>query len=281
MSPRKEPRFFSFEGAPPDYSGPGDHRENSSTITSFEEYKRLFESATSETAIGEASPPYMYIPGTAKRIAARIPDAKIVAILRNPAERAFSNFLDKRLSGDEPCHEFSRALHQEPKRIANNWSYSWHYSARGYYYRQLLPFFAAFPRENIRVWLYDDLNSDAAAMVKEVYEFLEVDPAFEPNVDVKYRVSGTPRSEHLMRAMRGTGRLKRVLKKALPARMRMVAKARIQAGNLIPLRILPEDRALLMNAYQEDINMLGELLDRDLSHWSTQAAAGAERDDEI
>lgn len=267
MSPVKEPRFFAFEGTIPDFSGPGDHRENATTITSIEQYQALFQGVTDEKAVGEASPPYLYIPGTAERIASHIPDAKLIAILRHPAERAFSNYFDKRLSGDEPHDQFSRALDEEPKRIAENWSFSWHYAARGYYYRQLKPYFDAFPRSQIRVFLYDELEADAAALVTEAFRFLEVDPSFSPNVEVRYRVSGKPKSEQIQKALRGSSRLKSIAKRVLPDSMRVAAKARLQAKNVVRQSISVEDRARLTEEYRSDIERLADLLDRDLSNW--------------
>ena len=267
MSPVKEPRFFAFEGAAPDFAGPGDDRENRTTITTLEEYQKLFEGVTAERAIGEASPPYLYIPQTPQRIARHIPAAKLVAILRQPADRAFSNYLDKRSSGDEPHDEFSRALDDEPQRIAENWSFSWHYAARGYYHRQLRPYFETFPREQIRVFLYEELETDAAAVVKEIFRFLEVDDTFVPNVDVRYRVSGKPKSAQVHRALRSSSTIKSVVKKALPKSIRAATKARLQASNTVRQRITPEDRERLNSVFREDIEQLQALLDRDLSHW--------------
>lgn len=274
MSPVKEPRFFSFESATLDFSGPGDEREIHSTITSLEEYRRLFDGVTTEEAVGEASPPYLYVPNTPEKIADYVPEAKIIAILRQPADRAFSNYMDKRSSGDEPYAEFSRALDDESRRIAENWSFSWHYAARGYYHRQLKPFFETFPERQIRVFLFDDLESDAASVVREIFRFLEVDDSFSPNVEVRYRVSGAPKSEQVHRALRSSSLIKSVAKRVLPNSMRASAKARLQARNTVRQSISAEDRGRLNDLYREDIEQLQDLLDRDLARWLVTSTSG-------
>ncbi len=267
MSPVKEPRFFSFENETLDFAGPGDEREIRSTITSLDRYRQLFAAVTTETAIGEASPPYLYIPGTPARIARHLPEAKIVAILRQPADRAYSNFMDKRWTGDEPHDDFSRAIDDEPRRIAENWSFSWHYVQRGYYYRQLRPFFDTFPRRQIRVFLFDELESDAASVLREILRFLEVDETFVPDVGVQYRISGEPKSQHVHDALRGENLIKSTVRSLLPESTRAALKARLFARNTTPQRISPEDHHRLTEGYRHDIEQLQDLLDRDLSAW--------------
>ena len=88
VSPVKEPRFFAFEGRTLDFRGPGDEELNASAVTSIEDYEALFEGRSTEKAIGEMSHLYLYCEGTASRIRRRIPDLKLVAVLRHTAREA-------------------------------------------------------------------------------------------------------------------------------------------------------------------------------------------------
>ncbi len=124
MSPVKEPEFFSFTGQKIDRKdmrlAPGIF-----AITERNDYEALFKDVKDEVAIGEASPSYIYVPEVPARIKAMIPDPKFIAILRHPAERAFSHFnmrLNKSSANAiEPITDFAEALRAEEGRIQNGW----------------------------------------------------------------------------------------------------------------------------------------------------------------
>ena len=123
MSSVKEPNFFAFEGQQVDYRGPAGQPAsiNLYSVTDWDDYQRLFADAGAAVALGEASTLYMAVPGTAERIRQRIPDVRIIAILRDPVDRAFSSYLHCRRTGREPYAEFETALQHERERIADNW----------------------------------------------------------------------------------------------------------------------------------------------------------------
>src|SRR5580765_3646808 len=91
MSPVKEPRFFAFEGESVNFGGPWGERLNPEVMAfnSIASYSALFEDVEDETAIGEASPIYLWAAKAAARIHRRVPDARLIAILRDPVERAY------------------------------------------------------------------------------------------------------------------------------------------------------------------------------------------------
>jgi hypothetical protein len=74
--------------------------------------------------MGEASPSYIYSPRAPERIQHYIPEAKLIAILRHPAERAYSNFIFNIQHGNEPLNDFAQALQEEETRISNNWGFA-------------------------------------------------------------------------------------------------------------------------------------------------------------
>ena len=102
MSPVKEPRFFAFEGETPRFCGPGDDRFVRKFVTNFEDYLRLFEAVTDQIAIGEASTVYLTMSETSsRRIRHHLPHAKLIAVLRHPADRAYSQYQVRFSSGLE------------------------------------------------------------------------------------------------------------------------------------------------------------------------------------
>ena len=111
MSPVKEPHFFAFEGERPVYCGPGDRELfNPRVVFRLEDYVRLFDGLRAQTAVGEASVQYlMRSDAAAARIRQHIPRAKLIAILRQPADRAYSHYIMLRSQGLERL-SFTQAL---------------------------------------------------------------------------------------------------------------------------------------------------------------------------
>lgn len=93
MSPVKETSFFAFGGENPTRYEPNDQKWISNSITEWDQYYPQFEGVQSETAIGEASPMYLYHPRASERIYENVPEAKLIVILRNPIPGAYSDYL--------------------------------------------------------------------------------------------------------------------------------------------------------------------------------------------
>ena len=263
MSPIKEPHFFDGEGAGQDAGRPV--RGLRPEITTIEEYRTLFQGATKETAIGEASPSYLYIPEAPERIRYHVPEVNLIAVLRNPVERAYSAFLHTVRSGREPLTDFSEALREEEGRIRGNWHAIYHYKNRGFYYGQLKRYQETFGRERIGVYLYEELNRNPAGMAQDIFRFLGVDEGFVPNVSVRYNASGVPRNKVVSILLERSRKATPVLKRFLPFGIRQNLKGMIYAKPPPPLSA--EVRRGLIEVYREDILRLQELIGRDLSKW--------------
>ncbi len=275
MSPIKEPFFFDHEM---DSKGEvvrrefGGHRQPP-RFTNIEEYSALFEGVRGEKAIGEATPLYIYAPGTAERIERYVPGAKSIALLRNPADRAYSAFLYAVRIGVEPLTDFAQALREEPLRMRIGWHYVFHYRSRGLYYQQLKRFYEVFGRERLGVWLYEDIREDPASVAQSVFRFLEVDDTFASDTSSRHNPAGVPASVSARAAIRATDKAVGVLRKVLAPtsgilplafKMRRVVQSRVLTE---PPPIDPELREGLLEGYKEDILRLQELIGRDLSTW--------------
>jgi hypothetical protein len=269
MSPVKEPYYFAFMGNQPDTRGPGDVVNDS--IIHYDDYVALFDGVTTEAAIGEASPSYMYIPETAERIRDQLPDAKLIAILRQPADRAFSAFMHVVRDERETIIDFRKALAAEPQRIADNWGPIWHYKRAGYYYGQLARYFDLFPREQIGVFLYDDFNRDAVGTVQAVFRFLGVDAEFVPDVSVKPNVSGLPKNK-TMKQVQTTlfnrpNPVRWLSRRVFNEELRWKVTDTLRNQNLTRPKLDPDLRRELTLQFRDDILQTQTLIDRDLSHW--------------
>jgi hypothetical protein len=266
MSPLKEPDFFSFMGERPSFGGPRDAQLAARIITELEEYRSLFEGVSGETAIGEASQSYLRGPETPYRIQHYIPNAKFIALLRNPADRAYSAYLQAVREGWEWL-DFGDALREERARVRANWHDQWRYREGGFYLVPLKRYYELFGQDRIRVYLYEDLNRDPVAMLQSIFRFLGVDNSYLADTSRRHNVAGVPKSRRLNTLVNRPNAIKSVLKPLLPQglRERIVANLRRHLGEPPPM---PEEARLeLADAYREDILKLQELIGRDLSAW--------------
>ncbi|MEO8723538.1 MAG: sulfotransferase [Sphingobium sp.] len=269
MSAIKETNYFAFEGKPLDYRGPGAEFVNNS-VASWDEYLRLFADAPAGKMMGEATPLYLYQPESARRIRARLPDVKMIAVLRNPVEQAFSHFLYARAQMIEPLTSFDDALAAEPQRLAAHWQPLFQYSNFPRYYEQLQRFYAQFPADQLKIFLYEDYRSDPRKMLAEMFKFIGVDPNFVPDVSHETNMGGQPRHVWLQALVMRPNPIAKLAGMVLPNGARRVIRDKVSRHNLSRDTLSPSAKAHLLEVLREDISQLQELIKRDLSHWLKQ-----------
>ncbi|HUL01629.1 MAG TPA: sulfotransferase [Gemmatimonadales bacterium] len=275
MSPVKEPTFF---GAADIESSPvrdivlqravrdrGPLRQYLSSLNAggplvleWDDYVELFRNARDEIAIGEASVSYLWQPSAAEAIHARLPGARLVFILRDPAERLFTHWLGgawrtPRVSFRE---RFLGAL--EPDGLGRN------IVAIGRYATHLRRFFNIFPRPQIRVVLYEDYRADARAVMREIFAFIGVDPAYPVDMSRRHGETTVPRLR-LLYAVRNR------LFGAAPVAPWLPERARRGLQWLYRRppaeRLDRADRRIVIDYYRDEILGTQELIGRDLSAW--------------
>lgn len=268
MAPVKEPNFFAFANEPPSFEAPLDQHPqgiNHKTISDPAAYEALFEDAHPDQARGEASHTTLYWPEAPANVERYAPEARLVAILRNPIERAYSEFLHFVRDGHEPHSDFASALDAEPERIDANWAFG-RYVDRGRYYQQLRRYYERFDEEQIRVYLFEEFRKDPQTVLRDLYSFIGVDPSFTPALDRRVNKSGVPRSRLVQQVISSLQPLRSALDPVLPqALIDWVLALRNQ--NLEKPPMTPETRNRLRETFREDVHRLSRLLDRDLSHW--------------
>ena len=266
MSPKKETNFFAFEGQEISFSGPGDEKISESSVTTLEAYAEQFEAASDEVAIGEASPWYLYSSQATDNIRRHIPHAKLITVLRNPIDRAFSSYLHVVRDGRESL-TFEEGLLAEEERIERGWEYIWHYQHTGFYAAQVERFLKVFPREQLRYYLYDDFVEDPALFVKDVCEFLEVDTDFVVDTSFRPNATGIPKNWLLGRLLIKPNALRSAARYVMPKQLRYNVSQRINQRLLVKPSLKHETRERLLCRYRDDILALQDLIERDLSAW--------------
>ena len=175
LSEPKEPKFFLTDGPPPTAGGgPGDVATWGEHVWRRADYQALFAGAPSAARCGESTVFYLYDLAAQRRIRTLLPAARLIAVLRDPVERAHSNWAHLRAAGLEPEADFRTALEREPERITAGWAHFWHYTAQGRYGGQLEHLFGLFPPEQVLLLRYRELRDEPVATVDRVCRFLRV-----------------------------------------------------------------------------------------------------------
>ncbi len=269
MSPNKEPFYFVFNDAPPPYRLPTQEYAQTLCYT-WESYTALFQAVTNQRAIGEASALYLssYQPEiTAATIYARLPNIRLIALLRHPVDRAYSAFHYYRAKGYEACPTFASALLAEPMRMGADWCPDLRYYANGCYFANLKPYFDRFPRQQIRVYLYEEWNQRPQAVLRDIFAFLGVDATIDIEPKRK-NVTMQPRWSWLHRFLDQPNQTRQMLETILRGRLRTRVYGKLRSYNRrLPPVLAPELRQTLTQRYSSDIEQLQTLIGRDLSHW--------------
>lgn len=194
-------------------------------------YCALFAEARPEQLIGECSTPYLTSPESARRIRQSVPEARIVIILRNPADRAASLHGWMHEHGYESIARFEDALAAEAtrqrdphfRRNHGQYFYNFLYYHSGLYARQVKRYFRVFGRERVQVQIFEEMLAAPAEAVRRVFSFLGVDPNFDPVIEIHNARSepqphpGPMRAELLSRYRADIAALSRVLGRDLSA----------------------------------------------------------------
>ncbi len=276
MSKVKEPKYYAFLDETRKFHGPLDP-DNDRYWVDPDRYRTLFpREAASRAYAGESSTIYLYSPTAARRISEAVPSARIIAVLRNPVDRAYSHFNFVRQRGLEPEAAFRRALDLEEDRTARGWGSTWHYKKMGIYADQIERYFEVLPRQQIFIALYDDLQADSLGFYRRLFDFLEL--SLPPDLDTTRVVNPTsrPRVAALENVV---NRARRMLPHPIrpevlssrPGRPLVRAIRLLRRLNQRPVPPLaPQDREYAGAYYRPSIHRLERLLGKDLERWSAQ-----------
>ncbi len=269
VSAIKETNFFVYDGQNPlmlQLTPSSDF-----PIRSLEDYRALFRDAAGAKAIGEASPKYLVDPKAAERIRHHLPGVRLIVMLRNPVERAYSSYAMYVRDRDER-RSFARAIADEDRGVydgAVRFGQK-RYVGAGYYARHLRVYFGLFERSQIAIHLFEDLQADAVGLMRRLFGFLEVEDSFVADTSLRHNSSGRPQNR-LLRPLLHKSILTQTARRLLPGPLRRRAEAvqrswRDRSAQAAP-SLPPEIRAALSARFRDDILELQDLIRRDLTHW--------------
>ena len=236
MSPVKETNFFLRD------------------CKNIEEYTAFFQGVSHEKAIGEASPGYLARSKAYERIARHLPDIKLIAILRNPVDRAYSYFLMKyrqelsSMNEDEVMSYFTQIIQKDRLLIQE-----------GLYYKYLKRYFEFFDRDRIKICLYEDFKLTPDILMQDIFRFLDVDEKHQiDNQNNYYNKGGLAKNKFFYNYLNHGKKyynifFKGVIPKRLNQRIYYIYN-RIRNSILTkPPKLKAEIRQQLISIYHEDI----------------------------
>jgi hypothetical protein len=249
----KEPMFFAYQGQSRPWA-----------IDTWSDYQELFRDAHHFIACGEASTLYLWHPNAALNIHRQIPDVRLIAVLRNPMERAFSQYTFQRLLNVEPYDTFAKALAAEAERQRSSSSAFLLYTEVGRYGEQIARYQALFPSEQIQIVLNEDLQDHPNRVFSEIFQHIGVDPLFQPKLEHRTNPSGIPKKKALYERLKAGGRK---VKGLIPSRLAMQLSGALDQRYLTHPYLERETYNALLAQFRDDILYTQELIGRDLSHW--------------
>ena len=268
----KETNYFVYSNRALDTAGAGNADQrfqylHRTTITDAEDYEALYAEAGSHQLRGEVCPRYLYYPNAARNIKEYAPDAKIIAILRNPIDRAFSHYKMLSEYGLAP-NRFFRELELEDDRIKSGWAWDWHYCGLGAYFSQMTNLLKYFDKSSVKVFLYRELARNPEQVMSDIFSFLEVDD-HPISVGEKHMVSYLPKSQrlHALLGYHSNFPGKEMLKKIIPRSV--IDKVREPISRINQSKSAPsaDEKAFILKKLRTDITKLEDLIQKDLNFW--------------
>jgi hypothetical protein len=270
MSPVKEPKFFLTDGPPPTKGGPGDALTYREHIWRRPDYEALFDAAPPGTLRGESTPLYLYDQAAMGRIRETIPDARLIVIVRDPVERAHSNWTHLWSAGLEPIGDFVRACAEEERRIAAGWASFWHYTRMGLYGEQLEYLFTLFPREQVLVLRYKQLVDEPAQTLDRICAFLGVPTGVLteiPRQNVTSHPEPTVGHRLVSVAQRGASAVGTLIPGMTAATLTAPLERYLQRHSRQRQPLSWEQRQELIPRFEADIKRLEEVLGESFRDW--------------
>ena len=271
---KQHPEIFMTEHKEPHFlinSQIGESRIHNAVIT-LDEYKKMFETENTHMYKGEASVMYLAFPDfSIKSIQKYLTkDVKIIIMLRNPIDRAFSGYLHNLRYNPAEYLSFEEAIESSEYRYHQHMDMTpdTRYLYIGEYYSQVKAFMNAF-KENVHIVFYDDYVRDIDLCLDNIFDFLELEK-IKVNTSTRYMQGGWVFKYKFMKnILIPENYIKSLFKSILPSRnvRHWVKKIIINMSVVKPPELSIVMRNKLRDHYRQDILNLGRLLNRDLSNW--------------
>ncbi len=238
-------------------------------VWTWEEYQSLFNQVKQQKAIGESSVFYLfYYQDAINEIKKRLGnDIKIIIMLRNPIDRAYSAFQHvSRGLKEQQTFEYSLQIEKGRLEQNRNLTPMVMYKEMGMYYNMVKAYLESF--KDVHIILYEDFSSSTSKVVKEVFQFLGVDQNQKINSDIRYNVGGKSWSNNTLKKVFVTeSKLKIVMKKIAPEKARKTIRGILTRPFIKKVSMKKKTREDLIRYFRKDVKKLALLINKDLTNW--------------
>lgn len=275
FSKYKEPNYFAFAGETLPEKGPVEPKLMQELIyfhslTDLSQYEHQYDHHKGEKVIGDASVRYLYTKPAAERIRQLVPQARMVAILREPVSRLYSHYCMNKQYQLEPL-SLMQAIEAEPDRIAQKWGWDWHYTSIGRYSEQIARYFSLFDRDQIKFFLYEEFSREPLRVMSEICRFLEVDEQFKPDMSKRGKVAYWPRNLALDRWIVRDNPSRRFIESFMSWRVKTKMHSVLLRLNGAPVpKIDAGDQRQLEKLFHQEARDLGDLLGRSIPWYQSK-----------
>ncbi|MFH1680250.1 MAG: sulfotransferase [Candidatus Eisenbacteria bacterium] len=259
---RKELHYFTYDHLKDLTAGPGDARTLDFACSTRAEYEAHYRGADAAAAVGDISPSYFCFPEVSRAIREELGDARIVVSVRDPIQKAFSQYMHLVRDGREdlPFHE---GLLAEEERMRRGYGFLWRYASGSLYADRIASFSEVFGRDRVKILVFEDLVRSPETVLRDLFGFLGVDPESRPDLSGVYNRSGRPRSVTVARFLSKQGVLSRWASRCVPRFIRSRVARRLLDLNTGTKGAIDERSAEYLRAYfRADVERLGALIGR-------------------
>ena len=272
LSRVKEPKYFLCGNAPPPaYTGPGDAHSSQEWVWRRKRYQALFRDAAPDALCGESTPFYLYSRDAQRRISAEVPGVRLIAVLRDPVDRLYSNWMHLWADGLEPCADVIEACAREAQRIDQGWAPFWHYRGLGMYGSQLAGLYEHFPSDQVLLLRYRDLVDRPDQTLDRVSTFLGVETgkvATVPSDNSRPFVENGTRVRVMAPIIRSGAKMGAWFPPHVWRRASVPLVNQLHSrGNPHRPRLTEEQRAELLQPFLRDIDLLEHLTGESFAQW--------------
>lgn len=258
---KKELHFFSRDFLQQYKNGPGDRFVLAEIPKSYEEFIKNFTHCDHYKVQVDISPSYLFHFHSADKIKQLVDNVKVVFILRNPADKVFSQYTHLIGEGRETL-TFEDALEAESSRKSEGYSDMWLYKKSGYYSDAIEYFHKKLGKDNVKIYFYEEFLHDPGLILREICNFAGVNEnvEFQPVVDANR--SGSPKSTFVAKLL-APNNLTYLLRRILPQSLGRIARKTLKDLNTGKKQEFSRElRSSLLSEYSEDIRKLEQLVGR-------------------
>lgn len=241
-------------------------------LNGIDKYLKIFEKCKNKKIVGEYSTYYMVDLNVARIIKKHFPNVKIIICLREPVERAFSDWKNRKFSHLTEKRNFETAFFEENGLDS--------YKERGMYHKQIKNYLELFPKKNIQIILMEEIEKNPEKVIRGLYKFLGINEKFIPiNLHKKTNESKKTKNKFLRKFFKLSSVIYRKLEQTFIGKFLTYLKRKTNANEIlwkidqknklenIKEKLSPELKTKLKKVYLEDIKKLEKLIDRDLGSW--------------